>query len=504
MRERARDRVARIASSFDEQDADLVAADPLDFEGYGGQLEAARQETGLAEACVWGWADVDGERCALVCMDFGFLGGSMGVAVGEKVARAFDAATRRRLPVVSLCASGGARMQEGMAALVQMAKTAQARSAHAGAGLAHVSLLSSPVTGGVYASFASLADVVLAEPGATVGFAGPRVVAELTGTAPPTDVHTAEFAYEHGLVDALVAPADESRTIGHVLRNLTGRPAPGTRDRPSDDPAAEAGPVRSAWERLQLARHPQRPKAREILEVLLDDAFELRGDRLGSDDPAVVVRIGALQAGRRVLAVGQDASGDRRISASGFRKTIRCLRLAARHGLPVVTLVDTRGADPLPDSEGRGLAAAIAWTFVSMLECPTPTLAVVVGEGGSGGALAMACADRVLVWENAVFSVIAPEGAASILYRDASVAPELAERLRITAADLVELGFADAVLAEPPAGAQADPAGAVRALAARIAAGMDGLARAEPARRLAARNRRWREAGNRFLQQAPH
>lgn len=217
----ARDTIASITRSFEEQDESLVGSDPLHFEGYNEQLTQAREQTGLDEACVWGFADIEGTRCALVVMDFAFLGGSMGLAVGEKVARAFDGGRERRLPVVTICASGGARMQEGMIALAQMAKTVEARRRHRDAGLAHVSVLTSPTTGGVYASFASLADVILAEPHATIGFAGPRVVAELTGEAPNADVHTSEFALEHGLIDAIVAAESVATTVGCVLRGLT-------------------------------------------------------------------------------------------------------------------------------------------------------------------------------------------------------------------------------------------------------------------------------------------
>jgi len=216
----ATETIALLTRSFDEQDEALTGGDPLRFEGYLEQLEKARAWTGLTEACVWGWAEIGGVRCALAVMDFAFLGGSMGLAVGEKIARAFDAARAERLPVVTVCASGGARMQEGMIALAQMAKTVEAQRRHAAGGLAHVSVLTSPTTGGVYASFASLADVIVAEPHATISFAGPRVVAELTGEAPRPEVHTAEYAYEHGLIDA-VTPADTwTEVIGCALRGL--------------------------------------------------------------------------------------------------------------------------------------------------------------------------------------------------------------------------------------------------------------------------------------------
>ena len=217
----ARETVAALTGSFDEQDEALVGGDPLHFEGYPDQLAHAKKETGLTDACIWGWATIGDERCVLVVMDFAFLGGSMGLAVGEKVARAFEAARRKRLPIVTVCSSGGARMQEGMIALAQMAKTVEAHRRHAGKGLAHISVLTSPTTGGVYASFASLADVIIAEPHATLGFAGPRVVAELTGEPDNPEVHTAEFAYEHGLVDAIVEPDAWATTIALVLRGLT-------------------------------------------------------------------------------------------------------------------------------------------------------------------------------------------------------------------------------------------------------------------------------------------
>ena len=502
----ARDVISRLAGSFDEQDADLVAGDPLGFEGYPEQINRARSETGMREACVWGWADIEDARCALVVGDFAFLGGSMGIAVGEKVARAFDAARRVRAPVVTVTASGGARMQEGMAALAQMAKVTEARRQHAAAGLGHVTLLTSPTTGGVYASFASLADVVLAEPEATIGFAGPRVVAEITGSEPPARTHSSEFAFEHGLVDAIVPGAEQAATIGRILQAFGARAGRQSRAPARSQLIGGAPPPEppAAWERLQLARDQRRPKARQILDSLLESSFELRGDRTGAtDDERVIVRIGVVTGtDLNALVIGQDASGDGRIRPQGFRKAIRGIGLAGRLGMPVVTLIDTRGADPLPSSEGHGVAAAIAQTFQAMLACPSPTLAVVVGEGGSGGALAMGVADRVLAWENAVFSVIAPEGAATILYRDASRAPELAERLGITAEDLVALGIADTVVPEPPGGAQSEPDLAAEDLARCIGGELVELATARKGTRLRRRHGRWRNITNRYIQQA--
>jgi acetyl-CoA carboxylase carboxyl transferase subunit beta len=239
-----------------------------------------------------------------------------------------------------------------------------------------------------------------------------------------------------------------------------------------------------------------------VLDALMASSFELRGDRTGAtDDQTVVAVLGTIEgSGAGAVVLAQDSSGDARIKPEGYRKAVRAIELAARLRLPVVTLIDTRGADPLPSSEGHGVADAIARTFVALLACPSPTLAVVTGEGGSGGALAMAVCDRLIAWENAVFSVIAPEAAASILYRDASRGPELAERLRITAPDLARLGVVDDVVPEPPGGAHTAPAEAAESLVVRIAAELDELAAASERTRLQERHDRWREAGNRWIE----
>lgn len=499
-----REGLSYLVREFTEQDEDLTGGDPLDFAGYADELAQARSGSARREACVWGWGDIDGVACAVVALDFAFLGGSMGVAVGEKVARAFDAARRRKLPIVTVCATGGARMQEGMVALAQMAKTVEARRGHARAGLTHVSVLSSPTTGGVYASFASLADVIIAEPDATVGFAGPRVVEELTGTQPPAETNKAEFAHEHGLVDAIVPRVEQSHVIGRVLRSTAPKRLSASGRHTTRVTTGETVP-KTAWHRLQLARHPDRPKARALLVALLDDAFELHGDRSGKpDDEHIVLRTGGLWGTPfNVVAIGQDASGDGRIRPQGLRKAVRGIELAGRLDLPVLTIIDTRGADPLPGSEGGGIAAAIAHCLGAMLDCPTPTLAVVTGEGGSGGALAMSVADCVLALENTVFSIIAPEAAAAILHRDPAEVPGLAESMRISPADLIELGLVDGVIPEPPSGAHADPQAAVAELGVRIGEEMSRLVAMRTRRRLALRRRRWREAGNRYIQQAP-
>ena len=412
-----------------EWDADLRGDNPLEWPDY----EAPQDEsvvTGRTEH----YAFIEGR--------FDVLGGSMGAAHGEKVVRAYRRATEERLPMVVLPSSGGARMQEGMVSLIQMARTSSAAAAHGRAGLLSLALLRSPTTGGVYASYASLADLRAAEPGATIGFAGPRVVELTTGAPLPPGSHTAESAYEHGLVDAVTpegGPWIEAalglreaplapRRFGGVFRHTT-----------FDD---------SAWGQVEQARLPFRPSGIDWATRLCSSWTELHGT-----DPVVRAGLATVEGGRAVVIAMNRHAADGRPRPAGYRLAQRAIALAGRLSLPLLTLVDTPGADPSAAAEADGVAGEIARTFSAMAELPATSVSVCVGEGGSGGALALGHADRLLIQEHAIFSVIAPEGAAAILERDAGKAPELAARLKLTSADLLQLGIVDSVVAEP------DPAG---------------------------------------------
>ncbi|MCS7235497.1 MAG: acetyl-CoA carboxylase carboxyl transferase subunit alpha [Armatimonadota bacterium] len=499
-------RIAQLADagSFREWDRGLTSVDPLHFadhKPYRERLWEARRATGLREAVVTGQATLDGQPFVLVVFDFRFLGGTMGSAVGEKVARAFEGATRRRLPVLAVTASGGARMQEGMLSLLQMAKTAAAAGQHHAAGLPYVAVLSNPTFGGVAASFGVRADVLLAEPDALIGFVGPRVVEMTTGEPAPEEAYRAESLLRHGLVDMVVPRGQQRRVLSYLLRHL--RPAPSGRvGRPQLPPLPQPAHL-SAWETVQLARRVGRPTAVDYLLRAFDGFLELHGDRASGDDPAVVAGLGEL-GGQTVFVVAQERGRTeeeqvqrRRGMAlpEGFRKACRILRMASKFQLPLVTLVDTPGAYPGPEAERRGIAAAIAECLATLVALPVPTVAVVIGEGGSGGALALATADRVLMLEHAIYSVISPEGAAAILYRNASRAPEVAEALRLTSADLRRLGVVDRVVPEPPGGAHNDPQRAAELLRDHL---LDALrdVQAQPIRRLVRqRYQRYRHIG---------
>ncbi|MFF3852388.1 acetyl-CoA carboxylase carboxyl transferase subunit alpha [Micromonospora sp. NPDC002575] len=505
--------------------------DPIGFVDvlpYPHRLTAAREGTGLPEAVVCGTARLGGHPVALAVMDFRFLGGSLGCVAGELVARTADRALADGVPLIVVTASGGARMQEGALSLMQMVTVSQAVAQLREAGLLTVSVLTDPTYGAVAASFATNTDLVLAESGARMGFAGPRVVRQVTGRDLPDGFQSADFLLRHGQVDMVVPrPALRARLVAllaaaragrrAVLRReparllprqpagaspATGRPA--TR-RPAigPAPAGSGGAAGDAWGTVGIARHPGRPTALDYLATAFDGFVELHGDRLGADCPAVVGGLARL-GDRHLVVVGHQkghttaeltARNFGMASPAGHRKALRLMRLAARLGLPVVTLVDTPGADPGVAAEMQGQAAAIAENILTMSGLPVPVVAVVTGEGGSGGALALAVADRVLMLQHAVYSVISPEGCAAVLWPDSSAAPQAARALRLTAPDLCALGIADDIVPEPVPAAHADPAAAGELLRRAVLAHLTPLLDVPAAALVRRRRQRFRRFG---------
>ena len=427
--------------SFERVSDDLVSRDPLDFEGYGAALDEKRASGGSDESVVYGAARVGGYDVEITGFDFGFFGGSMGEVAGERLARAIERAIERDVPFVLRTSTGGARMQEGMRSLIQMPKVVAARIELGHAGLPLIAVLGHPTTGGVLASIAALADVTVAESGATVGFAGPRVAERFTGTPLPEGSHTATSAYGNGLVDEIVTTSDAHAYVSEVLKVLAPD-EPRDVETPSGD---QEGDV-DAWGLTEAVRNASHPKAPSVATEAADQSIYLRGDRAGANDDAVIVAI-ARVAGRRCMVVALDR--DHHPGPAAYRKARRALEVAGRLRLPLVTLVDTKGADPSATSEAGGIAWEIARLFEAMLEFPGPVVSVVTGEGGSGGALAFAAADRLVAYRRSIFSVIGPEGAAEILWRDGGRAPEAARALKLTASHLHELGIADEVVDAP-------------------------------------------------------
>lgn len=499
--------------SFHEIDQHLASSDPLTFADdrpYQERLTEQQARLGQADGVISGTARLRDRPIVIAVLDFAFMGGSMGVVVGEKIARAAARAEKERIPLVTVVASGGARMQEGMLSLLQMAKTVAAVEHFQARGGLYLSILTDPTTGGVFASFASLGDLILAEPGALIGFAGPRVVEQTIGESLPPGSHTAEFLLEHGMIDAIVPRPELADLLARILTALPSRPA--GKLQPPKNTAADLpqGAPQDPWQIVLEARSERRPTALDYIAGVIDSFVELHGDRLFADDPAVVAGFGLL-AGRPVAIIGLERGHGQEREArrfgrpypEGFRKAQRLMHLAERWQLPLLTLIDTPGAYPGLAAEERGLGAAIATSLAAMAGLTIPTVAAIIGEGGSGGALALAMADRVVMQERAIYSVIAPEGAAAILYRDAGRAPEIAARLKLTAADLKALGIIDTIVPEPANGAAAAPAEAIAALRDAVLTALSELHSVSPERRRAARFRRYRDIGRQWTKGKP-
>jgi acyl-CoA carboxylase subunit beta len=495
----------------------VPAHDPLAFvdsRPYPVRLAEARQATGLAEAVVLARLRITGTPVVAAVMDFRFMGGSLSAAVGELVTVAAEAALADRQPLLLVTASGGVRMQEGVIGLMQMAKTAQAVNQLDEAGLPTVCLVTDPTYGGVAASFAMLGDVVVAEPGARLGFAGPRVIAQTIKQELPPGFQTAEFLLRHGFVDLVCARAELPARLGRILaigaRRVPGEPAePVGGDVAVRDPAAL--PERDAWDAVRHARDIGRPTTSDYLRLMLDDFEELHGDRVGGDCPAIVGGVGRLD-GQPVVVIGHEkghtpadllAHNYGMPGPAGYRKAGRLLRLAAKWGLPVVTLVDTPGAYPGLEAEQHGQATAIAENLRLMGALPVPVVTVITGEGCSGGALGIAVADRVLILENGIYTVISPEGCAAILWRDPAAAPAAARALRVDARSLLDLGVVDGVVPEPAGGAAADHPAAAALLRTAVLAELRELAGLDPSRLVHRRRARFRRFGNPVAAMAP-
>lgn len=466
---RTRIRMVADTGTFQEWFTDLETENPLEYPGYEEKIADLQEKTKLHEAVTVGKCMVNGLETVLGVCDARFLMGSMGYVVGEKITRAFERATEEKLPVVLFTSSGGARMQEGIVSLMQMAKTSAAIRKHSEAGLFYLPVLTDPTTGGVTASFAMLGDVILAEPGALIGFAGPRVIAQTIGQKLPEGFQRAEFLVEKGIIDGVVERQELKETVWKLLnihqdalqyihygdtQNVENLPE----IRNSRGKAAGCDKKElTAWERVEISRSKERPTRLSYVQQVFDDFLELHGDRSFRDDGAVIGGI-AMFGGQPVTVIGQQKGKNVKeniyrnfgmASPEGYRKALRLMKQAEKFGRPVVTFVDTPGAACGIEAEERGQGEAIARNLLEMSGIQTPMVSILIGEGGSGGALGLAVTDEVWMMENATYSILSPEGFASILWKDGKRAKEASEVMKITAKDLKNLRIIEKVIREP-------------------------------------------------------
>ncbi|MEV5826329.1 carboxyl transferase domain-containing protein [Spirillospora sp. NPDC052242] len=468
---------------------------PAPDSAYGAELAAARERSGCDEAVLTGEGRLRGRRVAFVVSEFRFLAGSIGRATADRIVAAVERATAAGLPLLAAPSSGGTRMQEGTAAFVQMARITGAVMAHRAAGLPYLVYLRHPTTGGVFASWGSLGHVTAAEPGALIGFLGPRVYEGLYGEPFPPGVQVAENLAAKGLLDAVVPIDDLAAIASGALAVLCGRP-PATRPpstRPETKAAAERGAAEAggrdgddAWDSIERSRRAGRPGVAELLRHGASDVTPLSGTGQGEADPGLLLALARFGAAPCVL-VGQDRRSQRAghpLGPAGLRVARRGMALAAELGLPLVTVVDTPGAVPSAEAEEGGLAGEIARCLADLLTLAAPTLCLLLGEGTGGAALALLPADRVLVARHGWLSPLPPEGASVIVHRTPGRAAELAAAQGVRSSDLLRAGTADVLVDELPDAAD-EPAAFCRRAAAAIERELSGLAAGSPAARQA-------------------
>ena len=467
-RMKAKTRIKLVADkeSFQEWYTDFPLCNPLDYPEYEEKLAALKEKTHLDEAVCIGEARIENSPVVLGVCDARFLMGSMGHTVGEKITGAFEEATKRKLPVVLFCCSGGARMQEGIVSLMQMAKTSAAVKKHSDAGLLYIPVLTDPTTGGVTASFAMLGDIILAEPGALIGFAGPRVIAQTIHQKLPEGFQKAEFLVEHGILDGIVKREDLKQTLSGLLKlherqkgycqfsNIVL-----SKEEILQDTRRKKTKEMTAWERVQTARDSKRPVSLDYIKEIFDSFMELHGDRAFRDDGAIIGGL-ALLDGQPITVIGIQKGRNTKEnigrnfgmpSPEGYRKTLRLMKQAEKFQRPIITFIDTPGAFCGVEAEERGQGEAIARNLLEMAALKVPVLSIVIGEGGSGGALALGVGNEVWMLENAIYSILSPEGFASILWKDSKKAKEASEVMKITAEDLKKLGIIEQVIPEETA-----------------------------------------------------
>jgi len=481
--------------SWDER----LAAAPAAGE-YATALEHARHDTGLDESVVTGAGAIGGHRVAVVATEFEFLAGSVGVAAGRRIISAVTRATGERLPIVASPASGGTRLHEGTLAFVAMAGIASALTAHRAAGLPYLVYLRNPTTGGVLASWGSLGHVTAAEPGALIGLLGPRVQRALYGESLAPHVQTAENLYTHGLIDAVVPPENLREVAIGILKVLATpwhpesrlQPGPAARgDQPSDAPARNSQPT--VWDSVVRSRRPDRPGVRALLKVAASDVTLLSGTGSGERDDALLLAL-ARFGDVPCVVLGQDRRSQSRehtLGPEALREAIRGIGLSRDFQLPLVTVIDTPGAAPSARSEEGGLAHSIAWCLAELSALRSPTLCVLLGQGGGGTALALLPTDRVVCAQHAWLAPLPPEGASEILYRTTDRASDVAQAQGVDAASLRRDGIVDAVIPEYPDAAE-EPEPFLRRVGAVISRQLTELSTTVTDERLARRIARYR------------
>ena len=413
---------------------------------YAASLARAREKSGVDEAVITGAGTIDGHRVAVVASEFSFLGGSIGAATSRRIIDAIHRATAESLPLLISPASGGTRMQEGTPAFALMISITAAIHRHKDQHLPYLVYLRHPTTGGAMASWGSAGHLTFAQPGATLGFLGPRVVELTTGKPLSPGVQTGEYLSRHGVIDGVIDPAGLRRQFTKLFDVLI-RPDHATEPAEPTPPSDE---VRSAWDAITRTRNPQRTGAADLVNALSDHWIQLSGTGDGRMSEAVIVGLTRIND-QSLVFVGMDRTaqeplGDWPLSTEAMRFARRGITLAHELGIPLVSVIDTPGGELSDRAERTGMAGSIARTLAEILDIDVPTVSVIIGQGCGGAALSMIPADQVLACEDAWLAPLPPEGASAIIYRDVDHAPAMMENQSVAADKLHERGIVDRLI----------------------------------------------------------
>lgn len=461
--------------TFEEKYNNYPVVNPLNFPNYEEKIKNIKEKLDIDEGVVTGIGKIYGNKVGIGVCDTRFLMGSMGHIVGEKITNLFEMATEEKIPVILFTCSGGARMQEGIISLMQMAKTAQAIKKHSDSGLLYITVLTDPTTGGVTASFAMLGDIILAEPKALIGFAGPRVIKQTIGEDLPEGFQKAEFLLNHGFVDSIVKRESLRKTLDLLIKG-NQKPDYSKLEKIREEiikykvtnniienysnignfSEQSLKKEITVWERIMISRSNNRPTALDYINIIFKDFYELHGDRQYGDDGAIVGGIGYFGE-IPVTIIGQQKGKNTKENIvrnfgmphpEGYRKAKKLMEQAEKFNRPIVCFIDTKGAYCGVAAEERGQGEAIARNLYEMSGLSVPVLSIFIGEGGSGGAISLAVANEVWMLENSTYSILSPEGFAAILWKDSKRSKEAADIMKITSKDLLELGVIDRIIPE--------------------------------------------------------
>ena len=454
----------RIKSIFDEStvnyiNEELECSDILNFPKYEEKLKEAKKNTGLKSAVITGKGSISGHEVYFGVCDYRFMMGSMGSTEGEKLTRMIETATKEGLAIVIFSASGGARIQEGMLSLHQMIKVSAKLKEHSDKGLLYISVVTDPTTGGVNASFASLGDIIISEPNATIGFAGKRVIQQTLGKKIPEGFQKSEWVLKNGFLDCIVERKDMKEYLAKILnmhckntRNIDENYI----EKDTTNIKRNEDDGRSSWDTLMIARNRKRPNYKDFIMAITNDFIELHGDRCCGEDNAIIGGIALLnKIPVTVIASAKGSSPQENVNRNmgmahpeGYRKVIRLMKQAEKFNRPIICFIDTPGAYCGVEAELRGQGQAIANCLFEVSSLKTPIITIIHGEGGSGGALAIGVGDYIYMYKNSIYSVISPESAAAIVYKNVSKAEKIAPHLKFKSSDLIKLNLIDEIIDE--------------------------------------------------------